>query len=219
MHLIGWEQISQWKSLTKCLMKCPPCWSLLLRVLCLLPPTPCLGGCRWAKIVGTASGLKRNFFFERCTPSLGGCWCAVYSLMIPNSLVLEVRFVWNLSIPECCRAMVCIPGRELVWFTVIQGCDSVYPQCKLIFFFVGCHINMLIFNPMAESWAWCWFASPCKDVLLPPTPCLGGFVGCHLKRKESMRMVCILGYSIVWFGECMCWPISTTHGALLEAVM
>ena len=24
MHLIGWEQISQWKSLTKSLMKCPP---------------------------------------------------------------------------------------------------------------------------------------------------------------------------------------------------
>ena len=24
MHLIGWEQICQWKSLTKCLMKCPP---------------------------------------------------------------------------------------------------------------------------------------------------------------------------------------------------
>ena len=24
LHLIGWEQICQWKSLTKCLMKCPP---------------------------------------------------------------------------------------------------------------------------------------------------------------------------------------------------
>ena len=24
MHLIGWEQICQWKPLTKCLMKCPP---------------------------------------------------------------------------------------------------------------------------------------------------------------------------------------------------
>ena len=36
-------------------------------------------------------------------------------------------------------------------------------------------------------------------VLLPPTPCLGGFVGCHLKRKESMRMVCILGVMLVCF--------------------
>ena len=24
LHLIGWEQICQWKTLTKCLMKCPP---------------------------------------------------------------------------------------------------------------------------------------------------------------------------------------------------
>ena len=26
LHLIGWEQICQWKTLTKCLRKCPP-WS------------------------------------------------------------------------------------------------------------------------------------------------------------------------------------------------
>ena len=28
LHLIGWEQICQWKTLTKRLMKCPPVWSV-----------------------------------------------------------------------------------------------------------------------------------------------------------------------------------------------
>ena len=30
LHLIGWEQICQWKTLTKCLMKCPPGWPFIL---------------------------------------------------------------------------------------------------------------------------------------------------------------------------------------------
>lgn len=117
MHLIGWEQLCQWKSLTRLFMKCSP---VLTDKLHTCNPTEwrltfCLldNSTGWSKIVNVSNQLlKIGRFFMKNYTRLSTFVFITFFVMIPHQtnglLILERKKFGREKGPYCWRWLVSI---------------------------------------------------------------------------------------------------------------
>ena len=111
MHLIGWEQICQWKSLTKCLMKCPPgrCHLYLVQKVIAL-------ACTWlyahsvqrsaATVILSRAPVRQTTLFPLFTCKLMGFFIALREVCAVRWFSYFFVFVCGHKFPDAGRGKI-----------------------------------------------------------------------------------------------------------------